>query len=43
MPTVGDDIGHCFFRVQCAFPDMEGVAMLNEKKNNKIWKKNEKR
>ena len=28
--TVGDDVEHCSFRVQCTFPNMEGVAMLNK-------------
>ena len=28
--TVGDDGWGAVFRIQCAFPDMEGVAMLNE-------------
>ena len=31
MLTVGDDVWGAVFRVQCAFPNMEGVAMLNEK------------
>ena len=35
-------MGWYCFRVQCAFPYMEGVAMLNEKKSHKIWKKSEK-
>ena len=39
MLTVGDDVGHCFFRVQCAFPDMEGVAMVNTNKAVKYGKK----
>ena len=29
--TVGDDVWGGVFRIQCAFPNMEGVAMLNEK------------
>ena len=29
--TVGDDVWGAVFRIQCAFPNMEGVAMLNEK------------
>ena len=41
--TVGDDVGHCFFRVQCAFPNMEGVAMLNKNKAVKYGKKNQKK
>ena len=36
--TVGDDVWGAVFRIQCAFPNMEGVAMLN-KNNNKIEKK----
>jgi hypothetical protein len=28
--TVGDDVQGAVFRIQCAFPNMEGVAMLNE-------------
>ena len=40
--TVDDDVGHCFFRVQCAFPNMEGVAMLNKNKAVKYGKKSEK-
>ena len=40
--TVDDDVGHCFFRVQCAFPNMEGVAMLNTNKAVKYGKKSEK-
>ena len=39
MLTVGDDVGHCFFSVQCAFPNMEGVAMLNTNKAVKYRKK----
>ena len=34
-------MGWYCFRVQCAFPYMEGVTMLNEK-SHKIWKKSEK-
>ena len=34
---VGDDVWGAAFRIQCAFPNMEGVAMLNEK-SNKIGK-----
>ena len=40
--TVGDDVGHCFFRVQCAFPNMEGVAMLNKNKAVKYGKNQKK-
>ena len=29
--TVGDDVWGAVFRIQCKFPDMEGVAMLSEK------------
>ena len=29
--TVGDDVWGAVFRIQCAFPKMEGVAMLKEK------------
>ena len=40
--TIGDDVWGAVFRIQCEFPNMEGVAMLN-KNNNKIgeksWKK----
>ena len=28
--TIGDDVYGAVFRVQCAFPNMEGVAMVNE-------------
>ena len=29
--TVDDDFWSAVFNIQCAFPNMEGVAMLNEK------------
>ena len=29
--TVGDDGWGAVFRIQCPFPNMEGMAMLNEK------------
>ena len=29
--TVDDDVWGAVFRIQCAFPHMEGVAMPNEK------------
>ena len=28
--TIGDDVWGAVFRIQCAFPNMKGVAMLNE-------------
>ena len=28
--TVDDDVWGAVFKIQCAFPHMEGVAMLNE-------------
>ena len=31
--TVGDDLWGAVFKIQCAFPNMEGVAMLNENNN----------
>ena len=34
VPIVGDDVWGAVFRIQCAFPNMEGVAMLNEKREN---------
>ena len=38
---VGDDVWGAVFGIQCAFPNMEGVAMLNEKsiKTGKITKR----
>ena len=30
--TVGDDVQGAVFRLQCAFPNMEGMAMPNENK-----------
>jgi hypothetical protein len=30
--SVGDDVWGTVSRVQCTFPNMEGVAMLDEKK-----------
>ena len=31
MVLTVDDVWGAVFRIQCAFPNMEGVAMLNEK------------
>ena len=31
MLTVGDDVWGAVFKIQCAFSNGEGVAMLNEK------------
>ena len=36
VPTVCDNVWGSVFRVQCAFPNMESVAILNEK-SNKIY------
>jgi hypothetical protein len=30
VPTVGDDVWGAVFGIQCAFTNMEGVAMLSE-------------
>ena len=30
---VGDDLWGAVFKIQCALPNMEGVAMLNENNN----------